>query len=126
MPAWLRSLLHGTYARITVATARTADYSGTAFDTIDYDGEGLVLIDCGAVSGTTPNAVFRVTDCDTSGGTYADVSGAVATAITATGLRAIAIDVSAARRWIKVAAVITGTSPSFTTSEAFVGYKKNQ
>lgn len=126
MPAFLRALANYVYVRITAATARTADYSGTAFDTIDYDGTGKVALNVGAVAGTTPSATFRITESDTSGGTYTDISGATAAAITATGVREINVDVGASKRFIKVAAVITGTSPSFTVSEDFVGAKKYQ
>ena len=124
MTATMRSLQQATTSRVTVSTARTASYSGTAFDTIDYDGTGKVVMDVGTVSGTTPTCDFKLTESDTSGGTYADITGATASQITATGVREIAYDVAKAKRWIKVLGTIAGTSPSFAVAELFVGFKK--
>src|SRR3972149_12128151 len=113
MPATMGSLQQAPTSRVTVSTARTASYSGTAFDTIDYDGTGKVVMDVGTVSGTTPTCDFKLTESDTSGGTYADITGATASQITATGVREIAYDVAKAKRWIKVAGTIAGPSASF-------------
>lgn len=124
MGGMLRSLVNAVLARITVATARTATYAGTAFDTLDYDGTGKVILDVGAVSGTTPTCDFKLTECATSGGTYTDIPGATASQITATGVREINFDVGASKQFIKVAGTIAGTTPSFTIGELFVGLKK--
>ena len=126
MPAILRSVVQWVAARITVATARTASYSGTAFDTLDYDGSAKVLIDVGAVTGTSPTCDLKLTESDTSGGTYTDISGATAAQITATALKEINFDVGASKRFIKVAGTIAGTTPSFTIAELFCGVKKYQ
>lgn len=126
MPALLRSLANATYARVTVATARTATYSGTAFDSAAYDGTVKFLLDVGAVTGTSPTCDFKITHSDTSGGTYTDVTGATASQITATGIREINVDIGAAKQFLKVTGTIAGTTPSFTISEAIVGQKKYQ
>src|SRR3990172_9402642 len=126
MPAILKSLVHAITTRMTVATARTASYSGTAFDTVDYDGLAKVIMDVGTVSGTSPTCDFKLTESATSGGTYTDVAGATAAQITATGTREINFEVGATKQFIKVAGTIGGTTPSFTVSELFVGVKKYQ
>lgn len=121
-----RGVLFLTTSRITVSTARTANYVGTAFDTKDYEGQAKVIIDVGAVSGTSPTLDLKLQDATTSGGTYADIPGATAAQLTATGLVEINFNVSAARQFLKVAGTITGTSPSFAVAEIFTGFKKYQ
>lgn len=126
MPSTDRNVLFLTTERITVSTARTANYVGTAFDNSLYEGSGKVVLDVGTVSGTTPTCDFKLQECDTSGGTYTDIVGATAAQITATGVREINYNVSGTKKFIKVAGTITGTSPSFAVGELHVGLKKYQ
>jgi hypothetical protein len=121
-----RGVLFLTTSRMTVSTARTANYTGTAFDTKDYEGSAKVIVDVGAVSGTTPTLDLKLQESDTSGGSYTDIAGATAAQMTATGVAEINYNANQAKRWIRVAGTITGTSPSFANSELFVGFKKYQ
>jgi UDP-N-acetylmuramyl tripeptide synthase len=125
MPAILRSVVQWVAARITVATARTATYSGTAFDTLDYDGSAKVILDVGAVTGTVTQCDFQLTESATSGGTYTNISGATAAGLTS-AVREINFDVGASKQFIKVSATIAGTTPSLTIAEIFCGVKKYQ
>jgi len=51
----------------------TASANGIAVDTQGF-GEAVVLLDVGAVSGTTPTLNVKIQECATSDGTYTDVS----------------------------------------------------
>lgn len=127
MPAILRAALVQTIATMDNATARTASYNGTAFDTIDYDGTIKVITHAGLPAGTTETLDLKIQESDTSGGTYTDISGATAAQITTTAAsREINVDVSASKRFIRVVGTIAGTSPSYTVSSIAVGSKKYQ
>lgn len=89
-----------TNAQIVTAFSPVARASGTvtssAIDTLGFQ-EMVIVTDVGVVS---TNAAVKVTDCDTSGGIYADVTGAAFTTVAAAG-------VEYAR--IKLTPVTTGT-----------------
>lgn len=125
MTASMYALQRAIYTQMDVPTARTADFAGTAFDTVDYEGDILVEQEVNAVSGTTPSLTGKVQESDTSGGTYTDVAGSAFTAVTAANNRqAKVLRVGEVKRFIKHAGTITGTTPSFTVGACFLGRKK--
>lgn len=98
----------------------TASADGVAVDTQGY-GEGVVLLDVGAASGTTPTLNVKIQECATSGGTFVDVSGKTFTEVTAANkAEKIKIDlqakVGARKRYVRAVATIAGTNPSFALS----------
>jgi len=105
----------------------TSTVTGAAVDTLGY-GEGVALLEVGAVSGTTPTLDVKIQECDTSGGTYTDVPGATFTQVTAAdNEQKIKLDLKAKsgsrKRYIKAVGTIAGTSPSF---DLFLGILMNQ
>ena len=77
------------------------------------------VISVGAIAGTV--SLNRLQDATTVGGTYADIAGATAVDITATGVSIISVDVRSIRRFIKYAATAGGTTLIGVT---LIGYKK--
>lgn len=69
------------YAGAAVSAASNTDDDGSAIDTAGYDG--CVFICTLTDSVATGVATMTVEQCDTSGGTYAALSGAIATATSA-------------------------------------------
>lgn len=95
----------------------TASANGVAVDTQGYGG-AVVCLDVGAVSGTTPTLDVKIQECETSGGTYTDITGATFTQVTAANAaEKIKVDLKAKKgsrkRYIRAVATITGTTPSF-------------
>ena len=90
-----------------VSAANTAAASSAAIDMLGYEGVVEFIVQTGAITGTLD---LKLQDCDTSGGTYADVSGATAAQVTAANkLSSIKVDVRNVRRFIKlVGTVVTG------------------
>lgn len=74
----------------------------------------VLYINVTAASGTTPNLVVKLQDSPDGGTTWYDVSSA--TAMTAVSTQAFRINLSAtpASDLLRIAWVITGTTPSFT------------
>ena len=101
---------------------------GQAFDTQGYQDRLKLIAVIGAVTGTTPTLDIKVQDCDTSGGTYADlvtpVTFAQLVTASANTVAAIGVDTQACRRYIKLYATAAGTSPSFTMGVTVVGQKQ--
>lgn len=124
-PASMYALQDAVLTQMDVPAARTADFDGTAFDTLDYEGDILVLQEVNAVTGTTPSLAGLIKHSDTSGGAYTAVSGATFTAVTAANNRqAKSVRIGETKRFIKWCGVVTGTSPSLTAGAAFLGKKK--
>lgn len=105
--------------------ARSATGVGSAVDVLDYDGDLLLVLDSAAGTGTTPTLDVTITASDTLGGTYTAISGAAFTQVTgAASQQKLAISKDDAKRYLKAAYTISGTSPSFTFSVNAVGTKK--
>ncbi len=91
----------------SVSAANTAAATSGAIDLLGYEGTVAVVITTGAITGTLDP---KLQDCATSGGSYADVSGATATQVsTADQVRVIRVDTRSVKRFIKlVGTVVTG------------------
>jgi len=115
MPAIARAVALVTPLNSGVAGgAKTSTVTGAAVDTDGINGSVVFIQQVDTVSGTTPTLDGKIQDCDTSGGTYADVGGATATQVTAsTNIQKIVVDRNTARRFLKYVGTIAGTSPSF-------------
>lgn len=95
--------------------ARTSSGNGTAIDThgsaYGNPRELVCYLDVGAASGTSPTLDVKLQDSDDNS-SFSDVSGASFTQLTDTG--AEELRVTGFRRYVRAAATIGGTSPSFT------------
>ncbi len=101
-----------------------------AIDTLGMLGDAMVEVKTGAATGTPTSysVACKVTECDTSGGSYADITGATAT-LAADGKHA-QIRVSGLgtdrKRYIKISMTPSftgGTSPKALVSAAFLNFK---
>lgn len=95
-----------------VSAANTAAATSTGFDLQGYIGEVLVVQQTGAITGTLDG---KVQDCDTVGGTYADLPGTPnpglvgAQVTTANQIRQVTIPVNNVRQFIRyLGTVATG------------------
>ncbi len=77
---------------------------------------GMVVVDVGAATGepSSFSIVYRLLECDTSGGTYTAVSGATVT-VTAAGVAAFGFNPGSVKRYIKVGRTVTITGGSSPT-----------
>lgn len=123
--------VHGetTAVRMVDPAAVTATGAlGQAIDLQGYQDKVKLTAVIGAVTGTTPTLDIKVQDCDTVGGTYADVSPATAfpqkLAANANTVDSIGVDTRAVRRFIKLYGTVGGTTPNFTVGVAVVGQKQ--
>jgi len=101
----------------------TADENGTGVDVRELQDNGKIVLLVEAVSGTTPTCDARIQDCDTIGGTYADLSPALAFAqITdADSQQAIDIDLDSTRGFIRIAFDTGGTTPVYEAGCVLLG-----
>ena len=105
--------------------AKTTTFNGTAVDVQAYDGDLVFILDSAAGTGTTPTLDVKLQSSDTSGGSYADITGAVFTQVTTTASQqAIVVSKDENRRWFRIVGTISGTTPSFTFSVNAIGVKK--
>ena len=101
----------------------TATVTGQAIDLVDTDGQCFAALQVGTVSGTSPTLNVKVQEADTSGGTYADISGATFVQVTVSNKSEI-INFKRAKRFCKLIGTIAGTSPSFAFAGQLYGQKK--
>lgn len=90
--------------------------NGAAIDRMGYDSLVATVI-TGAISGspTTTSMAVKVQHCDTSGGTYADVTDATATITAADSVAEINVDCRALKRYVRVTETTTfsgGSTPA--------------
>lgn len=112
------STLHAT-------AARTASGNTTGVDLQARDGDLYLILDCAAGTGTTPTLAVIVEHSDTLGGAYTAISGATFTTVTTTASQqSLLISKDEARRFVRIAFTIAGTTPSFTFSVNAVGVNK--
>jgi hypothetical protein len=93
--------------RNDVVTATTATAAG--IDLLGYEGDIAVLLDAEAGGASITYAV-KLTESDTSGGTYTDVTGGGFTTTTANtaSLQKIFVNVSNLKRFVKVSITVGG------------------
>lgn len=109
-----------------VAAVTTSTVS-SALDLNGLEGEIAVLLDVSApVAGTTPGLACKITECDTSGGSYTDVSGGGFTAVAdSASAQKLSLNKDALKRYIKLDYTISGTdSPQYLVSAKVVGLSK--
>ena len=110
-PAFNTWLVHAVDG-VTVSSATTTDSS--AIDTAGFT-EAELILSFGTTTGTSGTATVSLVECDTSGGTYAAISGATTTALTTdSGAQtdkyvSIALSLLGRERYLKVRVVTAGT-----------------
>lgn len=104
--------------------ALAASALGSAYaDLQGYENVVKVILAAGA-GGSGATMDVKIQDCDTSGGSYADVTGATFTQVgNAASLQSIGLDVRSCRRYIKAYYTIGGTA-SFATAMVVTGQKQ--
>lgn len=87
----------------------TATGAGSAIDLLGYEGDIAVLLDAEA-GGSSITYAVKLTESDTSGGTYTDVTGGGFTTTTANtaSLQKIFVNVSNLKRFVKVSITVGG------------------
>lgn len=107
------------------AQAATATVTGAALDLSGYD-RALVTLNVGTMTGTSPTLDVKVQSSATSGGTYADITGAAFAQVTTTNDVAAymgEIRINAAKPFLKVISTIAGTTPSVPHSVDIHAYE---
>lgn len=86
-----------------------ATSTGSAIDLLGYEGDMAVLLDAEAGGASITYAV-KLTESDTSGGTYTDVTGGAFTTTTANtaSLQKITVNVTNLKRFVKATATVAG------------------
>ncbi len=123
---FINDLKNQTVSGISIAPiTASGTLTGTAVDMVDSDGPCFGIVNGGAISGGTTAATFAVkyTECDTSGGTYADITGATHATISTASQLSI-INFKRSKRYIKAVATATGTSPTLVVGVTVLGVKK--
>lgn len=105
----------------------SANEDSSAIDLNGLEGEILVMIDSSAaLAGSSPTLALKLTESDTSGGSYTDVSGGGFTAQAGTALaQSLSLEKSKLKRFVKLNAVIGGTSsPQYYMGAKIIGMNK--
>jgi len=103
----------------------TTTVAGSAVDLLDYEGDIAVSLDAEAGGGSVTYAV-KLTEADTSGGSYTDVTGG---AFTTSGANAaatekISVNTNSIKRFIKANVTVAGGTGAGAISVIAVGSKK--
>jgi len=103
--------------------ARTSTVTGTGVDVSAYTGPMLFVQDVGTVSGTTPTLDGKLQD-SADDSSYADVTGATFTQVTASNsVQTLQLGADSVRKYVRWVGTIGGTTPSFTCGVKAIGIK---
>lgn len=87
-----------------------------------------IIMNKGLVSGTSPTLDVKLIECDTTDGTYSDVTGATFAQQTTSGTNGNAPLMTTvfvrSKRYVKAQATVTGTNPSFAHAIVVVEQKR--
>lgn len=112
---------------IAATAAATVTAVSTGVDVTSFVGKGAIVLSSAAGTGTTPTLDVKLQESDTLGGTYTDVAGGAFTQVTgAPGLQKLAIDLDAAKAFLRISETLTGTTPSFARGVSLLGFKQNR
>lgn len=104
--------------------AVTATGLSGALDLSDYEGPVAIVLDATAQGSGITNAV-KVTESDTSGGSYTDVSGGGFTSVVNTASKQIiTVNSDEMKKYIKLNMTVTGGSGTGYVAASVVGFKK--
>lgn len=123
----LNALAKTVVSQMVAVLSRTASAASAAFDLQLYEGVQAFILSAGAATaGTLPTLDLKITECDTSDGTFTDVASGAFTQITDTaGVQKLSIDVKSLKRYVKADWTIGGTSnPAFPFGVAHEGLTK--
>ena len=107
----------------------TASADGTGIDVTDYVGSIAVVLSAKNVAGTSPTLIVKLQD-SADNSTFADITGAVFTTVTAAGTKAstlqkINVNIDGAAKYIRAVQTIGGTdAPEFLLSCTGLGVKQ--
>lgn len=117
----------GDILQITAVLAparKIASENGTGVDLQQYVGDYTVILSSSAGGGTTPTLDIKMQDSDDNS-TFADISGAAFTQVTATAsTQTVILNANAVKRYVRAVSTITGTSPTFDMALVGVGVKQ--
>ena len=118
--------LTGTVEQSIVPEVLTSNETGTGIPTKGFRSL-LAMATVGVVGGTSPTCDIKLQDSDAVNGTYADITGATFTQITAapspiTDVTFIGVDLLPRNAFVRAVATLAGTSPSFALGVGFVFY----
>lgn len=106
------------FVQLQAPAAKTATVTTSGADTTGFH-HALLLVDMGAVSGTSPTLDIKLQESDDDS-SYSDISGAALAQIVAAGAnKAYEIDVVlqgqyTRKKYLRAVGTIGGTTPSFT------------
>ena len=96
----------------------------SALDLSDFEGKVYIILDATAQGSGITNAM-KITNADTSGGSYSDVSGGGFTTVANTPSRQVLeLNTDEVKRFIKLDKTIAGGSGTGYVSAQVVGQKK--
>jgi hypothetical protein len=103
----------------------TATGVGSAVDLLDYEGDIAVSLDAEA-GGSGITYAVKITQCDTSSGTYTDISGGAFTTTAANTAKTqkISVNTNEIERFIKASVTVAGGTGAGAISVVAVGSKK--
>lgn len=118
---------HLQLAVVAAAAAATVTANGTGVDVSSFVGQGIFLLTSAAGTGTAPLYDAKLQESDTLGGAYTDIAGAAFTQVGgAASAQKIAVNLDAAKSFIRVAETLGGTGPSFVRSVSLLGLKQTR
>jgi hypothetical protein len=103
----------------------SATATSSALDLSDYEGPVEIVVVSNAAGSGITNAM-KITDCDTSGGSYTDVTGGGLTSVTNAvfGIQKIRLNSDAIKKFIKLAFTVSGGSGTGIIAATVIGNKK--
>lgn len=118
--------------RALASSAITASGTGVAIDLGEAGGETVIILNVGAVTGTSPTLDFTLTQslndntasADSAADAYTSISGSEITLVAGSASTVVTLSLKGrSKRWVKLAYTAGGTTPSFTMGGVIIAAK---
>ena len=119
----MSKLINANVVELEAPARQTATFNTADIDITAYSGPFHIILTSSAGGGTTPTLDVKMQDATASGGSYADITGAVFAQVTdaADVTSMITVQADETRGFLKVVGAVDGTSPTFDMAVVGVG-----
>lgn len=111
---------------IRSAVSVTATDTGSAVDIRDFQGMAKLVLNSGAMGGTTPTSNIKLQHSDDGSTGWADVSGIAFTQVAAAvSHQELLLNVDQVKRYVRTVNTVAGTTPTQAFGVTLVGKKQS-
>ena len=112
-----------TILALAAATSISSTTTSTGVDVSDFTGNGKLMLDAAALTGTTPTLDVKIQHSDTLGGTYTDTGVAFTQVAGVASNQQQDVSLDQFKKFVRVVSTLGGTTPVSVRGVYLIGNK---